>query len=118
VNVDHLDLTTSHGKELARQLGLSQKLDDHLTRAIAEFSPQKEGQTVMRGLARLSNLTESLVKQMDAKADAVADRLVAAEVRHTAALSKFEEFTAAVETAATQAEAALGQISNMPPPSA
>jgi len=117
-----LDLTSPHGKELSRQLGLtlaaSEKLDAHLTASIEALTQKKESKYPMRGLARLSNLTETLVKEMDAKADAVADRLVAAKARHEATLVKFEDFTAAVEKVADDAEAALGQISNLPPPNA
>jgi hypothetical protein len=93
----------------------SEKLDKHLTDSINALSKEAKP---MRGLQRLANLTGTIVKQMDADADAVADRLVAAQARHEGTLSKFKEFTAAVEHAADEAEAALGQISNLPPPAA
>lgn len=114
-----LDTHSPHGRELARQMGAhvaAERLNKHLSEAIEEFKP-KEARP-MRGLQRLANLTGSIVKQMDADADAVADRLVAAQARHEGTLAKFKEFTAAVEHAADEAEAALGQISNLPPPSA
>jgi hypothetical protein len=116
-----LDTHSPHGRELARQMGFSlasEKLDKHLSEAIEQFSPPKQEPRKMRGLARLANLTETIVKQMDDKADAVADRLVAAQARHEATLAKFEDFTSAVEKIADEAEASIGQISNLPPPSA
>jgi hypothetical protein len=125
-------LKTPHGRELARQLGItlgapdrpanqtldaSIKLDQHLTESIQALTP-KESPRPMRGLQRLSNLTGSIVAQMDKEADEVADRLQAAKTRHDAALGKFKDFTVAVEQAATEAEAAIGQLSNLPPPGA
>lgn len=68
----------------------------------------------MRGLQRLAHLTQSVVGDMDAKADAVCDRIVAAQSRAVAVIDKFGDMATAIERTASDVEAALGQISNDP----
>lgn len=90
-------------------------LDQHLAAAISEFSPSRGSKPVMSGMQRLANLTESVVKLIDARADEAADRIAAAQVRAEAAIKKFDEHAAGIERTAAEIEAALGQISNGPP---
>lgn len=93
------------------------RLDTHLRRSIAALSNPNESETSMRGMRRLANLTETLQKSIDAKADAVADRIQQAHARGEAAVGQFENYAAEVEKTADEIEAALGQISNLPQPS-
>lgn len=91
-----------------------EKLQSHLDQAIAELTAQQDS-THMRGMRRLANLTETLQKSIDAKADAVADRIEKAHARGAAAIGQFEAYAAEVEKTADEIEASLGQISNLPP---
>jgi hypothetical protein len=93
-----------------------EKLQSHLDQAIADLTAPQEGPT-MRGMNRLANLTETLQKSIDAKADAVADRIEKAHARGEAAIGKFEAYAVEVEKTADAIEASLGQISNLPPSS-
>jgi hypothetical protein len=93
-----------------------EKLQSHLDQAIADLTAPQEGVT-MRGMRRLANLTETLQKSIDAKADAVADRIEKAHARGEAAIGQFENYAAEVEKTADEIEASLGQISNHPPSS-
>lgn len=91
-----------------------QRLDGHLSAAIEEFSAREESEPTMRGMQRLANLTETVTKSIDAKADAVADRIVSGQARAEAAISKFGDLATSIEKTADDIEAALGQISNDP----
>lgn len=68
----------------------------------------------MRGMKRLANLTETVTRAIDDKADAVADRIVAGQARAEAAIGKFDALATDMEKTADDIEAALGQISNDP----
>ena len=68
----------------------------------------------MRGMQRLANITQTVLKDMDAKADAVADRIVAGQERASAVIGKFGSVADAIEATANEVEAALGQFSNDP----
>jgi chromosome segregation ATPase len=95
-----------------------EKLEQHLTQAINELKPpQQEGEKAMRGMQRLAHLTENLTKQLDAKADEVADRIERAHERGQAAIGRFSEHATQIEQTADEIEKALGQITNGPPTS-
>jgi seryl-tRNA synthetase len=89
------------------------RLQSFLDRSIADLSPHERSES-MRGMQRLAHLTEALTKSIDAKADAVADRIQKAHARGEAAITQFEGYATDVEKTADQIEAALGQISNGP----
>lgn len=89
------------------------RLRRHLDAAISELSGKDE--VNMRGMQRLANLTSNLAKEVDAKADAVADRIEKAHARGIAAIGQFESYAASVEQTADEIESQLGQISNVPP---
>ncbi|MBP1296609.1 hypothetical protein [Bradyrhizobium elkanii] len=91
------------------------QLDQHLTSAIAELAPPTEGKP-MRGMQRLAHLTQTAVADMDKKADAIADRIAAAQARGHATMDKFDSYAASIEQAADDAEKALAQLTNSPPP--
>lgn len=90
-------------------------LERHLTQSIQQFSTPQE-RPHMRGMQRLANLTETLIKSMDADADAMADRITAGHARAQAAIGKFGDFAVSIEKTADEIEAALGQITNSPTP--
>lgn len=87
-------------------------LDRHLTQSIEQLSPKPESETAMRGMRRLAHLTQTVSAAMDAKADAVADRITAGQARAEVAIAKFGEYADGVEATAAEIEAALGQITN------
>lgn len=70
----------------------------------------------MRGMRRLANIAETVTKAMDARADAVADRIVAGQARAEQAIGRFEDYAGTIEQTADEIEAALGQITNLPTP--
>lgn len=92
----------------------SVRLDQHLTSSIAEFSSSNVSEKPMRGMQRLAFLTQNAVSEMDKRADAVADRLTAAQNKSAAVIDKFGAMADSIERSADEAEAALGQISNDP----
>lgn len=89
-------------------------LDAHLAISIAELSPTPESKNHMRGMQRLSNVTQTVLKDMDAKADAVADRVIAGQARAAAVIEKFGNVADAIERTADEVESALAQFSNDP----
>jgi hypothetical protein len=88
---------------------------ERLDRLCRETIEDLKRTSPMRGMQRLASLTEALTKQIDERADAVADRIQKAHDRGTTAIGKFEGYAAQVEKNADEIEKALGQISNMPP---
>lgn len=89
------------------------RLDRHLKQSIERLSkPETESEPTMRGMQRLANLTASVTQAIDAKADAVADRITAGQARAETAIGKFDGLAASIEKTADEIEAALGQISN------
>lgn len=100
--------------ELFRQtrFDASERLDKHLALAIADLKP--ESPKIMRGMQRLAHLTSTAMANMDAQADAVADRIVAGQARAAVVIQKFGALADGIEQTANEVEAALGQISNDP----
>lgn len=96
------------------RLSASERLNQHLESAISEFSPKKVSATPMRGMQRLSFLTQNVMAEMDRKADAVAERLSNAQKRSAAVIDQFGAMADSIERSADEAEAALGQFSNDP----
>jgi hypothetical protein len=95
------------------------KLDRFLGEAIGELQPAttETSETPMSaGMRRLTGLTESLVREMDAKAGALADRLQKARDRSSEALGKFDAYVGSVEAAAQEAEDTINQLTNGAPP--
>lgn len=68
----------------------------------------------MRGMQRLANLAPTIMKAIDAEADAVADQLVASQDRARAAIGQFRGFADSIRKTAEDVEAALGQLTNDP----
>jgi hypothetical protein len=77
----------------------------------------EQGKQTMRGMKRLANLTETLMKQIDAEADAAAEELTAAVGDAKTAVGEFRSHAGEVRKVAADIRAQLGQISNIPPDS-
>lgn len=92
-------------------LNAANAYEKFLDNAIAELKPESKH---MRGMQRLSNVTQTVLKDMDAKADAVADRIVAGQARAAQVIEKFGNVADAIETTANEVESALAQFSNDP----
>jgi hypothetical protein len=78
-------------------------------------STLKQGESTMRGMKRLANLTGQLMQQIDAEADAAANELAAAHEDAKAAVGEFRSHAGEVRKVAADIRAQLGQISNMGP---
>lgn len=92
-------------------LNTSNAYEKFLNSAIAELGPAPESKH-MRGMQRLSNVTQTVLKDMDAKADAVADRIVAGQARAAEVIEKFTTVAVGIENTANEVEAALAQFTN------
>lgn len=93
-------------------------LDKLLTDTIGELksaAPLKQRTDDMGGMTRLANLTGSLHKKMNERADQIANRLEAAFKRGEDTIQNFENFATAQEQEAEEAEKALRQLTNLPP---
>lgn len=95
-----------------RVLSTSQRLDEHLTSAIAEFTLERP--KIMRGMQRLANLAPTIMASLDAKADVVADKLVAQQAKAVAAIDQYDGLANSLGQVADTITAALGQITNDP----
>ena len=69
----------------------------------------------MRGMKRLSNLNQSLMKTLDDKADALADELEAAGKEAMDGLSRAADHVAEVKKNTAEFLADLGLMTNSPP---
>lgn len=69
----------------------------------------------MRGLRRLSDIAERVTKTLDQEADQVAEKFEEAHRRGQQAIGQMRNYATDMERAAEEVEAALGQLSNMPP---
>lgn len=93
-------------------------LDQHLQTAIADLTPPPAtSEPKMRGMQRLAFLTQNAVADMDKKADAIADRIAAAQARGEQVMQQFDDHATSMEKAADDAERALAQITNGNPTS-
>lgn len=104
----------------------AEKLDQHLTASIAALTPPETGIPVsaptlptgkphiMRGLQRLSNLAPTIMASLDAKADTIADELVAQQKRAESVIEQFGALAGTLGKVADDVQAALGQITNDP----
>jgi len=104
--------------EMARLAALpaaSVKLEQHLTAAIEEFSAKIEGKPKMRGLARLAELVENGMKELDDDADKAVEEFLEAKAKGKEALGNFRSHTAEVRKKIDDALQQLGRISNMDP---
>jgi hypothetical protein len=115
-----MDFLSPHGRQLARHMGIElspipQSRDD-LTKAVQEFKqpPPTRGFRPMRGLSRLTNLTNSVIAQMDQQADQIATEIQASTDRIAGAMEGFKEVNTAMKQTATEAEAVLKQLTNGP----
>lgn len=91
------------------------QLDAHLAATIAEFSPPKQGAAKMRGLARLADLVENGMKELDDDADKAVEEFLEAKAKGKEALGNFRGHTAEVRKKIDDALQQLGRISNMDP---
>lgn len=89
-------------------------LDRHLTQAIAALAPE-EGKPKMRGLARLAELVENGMKELDDDADKAVEEFLEAKAKGKEALGNFRIHTAEVRKKIDDALQQLGRISNMDP---
>lgn len=87
---------------------------DEIVTAAAVVAPSTGRYPTMRGMKRLANLAPTLVADIDAEADKVADELVAKKARAHEAIGKFRGFADAIGQTADEIEAALGQLTNDP----
>jgi methyl-accepting chemotaxis protein len=88
------------------------RLDALCARVIEEFGDRR-GE--MRGLKRLSELTQRMMKDLDSEADAIADEMQAASDRAKGSMRKFRDAAVEIRRTADEVDAELGQISNVFP---
>lgn len=85
-------------------------LDLHLSRSIARYSPKEERN--MRGMQRLANATQTVLKDMDAEAGKVADDLIAAQADSRDVLDGFQRFVGEIKANTAQVRDVLAQLTN------
>ncbi len=90
-------------------------LAEQATAAATALPTQQQQEQTMRGMQRLANLAQTITQEIDAEANAAADKLVAAKQNAKSAIGKFHEHAGAIQKVADDVVAQLGQISNMPP---
>lgn len=81
---------------------------------VAVAEKPKERPKLMRGMQRLANLAPTIMASLDAKADVVADNLVAQQARAESAIEQYDGLAQSLGKVADEVTAALGQITNDP----
>lgn len=89
-------------------------LDDHLTAAIEELKIQPPEESKMRGITRLANATQVLLKQADAEADSAAAEVEAAVNEQMDVAAQYKKLASDARAKAKEARDALNQMSNDP----
>jgi hypothetical protein len=82
---------------------------------VAQAASTTQGDHQMRGLARLANLAETIMSDIDKEAGDAADELVAAKQEAFQTVGHFRAHAGEIRKVAADVKAQLGQISNMPP---
>ena len=88
--------------------------DEFLAEAVGAASTTKQGDQAMRGVKRLANLAEQLMKQADAEAEVVADELTATHGDVKAAIGEGRAHVAEVKKVAAEVRAQFGTFTNNP----
>jgi hypothetical protein len=110
-----MDFLSPHGRELAHHMGITLPAPALPAVPKPEQTPPKQGTRVMRGLARLTNLTNSVIAQMDKVADDLATDIQKSADEIKGCMDGFTTVRDQMTQTATEAKAVLNQLTNGAP---